>query len=195
MILAPINRILIALIVIIISGCNAVTPKQAHDPLALPNDNDVLEPVQLDLPFVAPNSSFGGVWPPDVLSAKELTQFLETPLPPAGKVPAEKTLVAVVSEASGKSIIWERATHAPPRAPTTRVETELFHGSFPFTARPSFRDAIGVILAIADQDSINIPTDNDYDFRNFVIVTRGHIIVLSLPVGKSIWPPKNWIGH
>lgn len=143
-----------------------------------------LHPVVIVLPLVAQDSVFGGVWDPEVVPRAELDRFLDQVLPAVADVPADKTVWAVLSEVTGKPIHWVRGAHMGSVKPTESVETIKYRGINWQRPRPAVRDALDVILAAANRDLINWDRSDDLLFKNYAVVARYEILILSLPVDK-----------
>jgi hypothetical protein len=164
-------------------GCSDSPKVEAVQPkVAKENESVVYGPEVFDIPMFAAPTTLGGAWRPDVLSGTEMAALLDRPLPEPASVPESQTLWETIAKATGKEIVWERVADSPAIGPPTRAETTPHRESFPDSPRPTVRDGLSRLLMIANREATNIPRDGGRQLRNFILITRGQIIILSLPV-------------
>jgi hypothetical protein len=164
-------------------GCSdspRVQAVQSKDPKE--GEMVVYGPEVFDIPMFAAPTTLGGAWRPDVLSGTEMAALLDRPLPEPASVPESQTLWETIAKETGKEIVWERIADSPAIGPPTRAETTPHRESFPHSLRPTVRDGLSLLLMIANREATNIPRDAGRQLRNFILVTRGQIIIISLPV-------------
>jgi hypothetical protein len=118
----------------------------------------ILEPQVIDVPMLADNTSFAGLWPPDLLSPRVREAFLNSPMPRPADVPAAASLVAVFEEHTGKKVILEQLADEREGRRSIPLASFTYRGCYlnPYdpSAAPQVRDIIGALLARAGSTKV-----------------------------------------
>lgn len=128
------------------------------------------------------NDPYSGAMPPESLSRDELESFLTDELPLPSEVAPDATFVGVVEDVTGRTVVWSREAGTDALRDVGSLKQLTYREAFRGNRGVTVRDGLGVLLGATISGSLNQPVGVDYQFRDFILVTRRHILVISLPV-------------
>jgi hypothetical protein len=174
------------LLLFIACACNSALPNR-EDRSRVNSDAgvEVLQAQIAEVPVIAANTPYG-VWFPDTLSQSELNALLEIRLPKPDAVARDKTFLSVIEEATGKTVIWSRQAASHTYSDLEAYKLRTYQQGFSSqNKQPTLKTAMNNLLALANREGVNTENDPNYMYRNFAIVCRKYIVIMSLPVGRN----------